>query len=197
MVNFVRSINKYLSVVFLAAVAAWGSGCKTAGDGPLTYRLWDNGSRSYCEPVANPDLALSEVPSKRDILVEYNAISDQHDGVRRLAYLLEANRGRIAAGKAPHFINPKRYEDLKAIPNFVSANCYALVGTNGQTFTLYQQGREPESFILPDYRDDHNTLVRAALTPFAVVGDAAVVSTCAAIVAWYMCANNGDAITLR
>ena len=176
-------------------MAAWGSGCKTAGDGPLTYRLWDNGSRSYCEPVASPDLALSEVPSKRDILVEYNAISDQRDGIRRLAYLLEANQGRIEAGKAPHFVNPKRYHDLLAIPNSISTRCYALVDTNGRAFTLYQQGREPESFILPDYQDDHNTLVRAALTPFAVVGDAAVVGTCAAVFVAYAYAN-GNA-TLR
>ncbi len=190
-----RSIKKSLGILFAVAMAALGSGCQSAGNGPLTCRLWDNGARSYCEPVANPDLALSEVPYKKDILVEYNAISDQHDGIRRLAYYLEANQKRVEAGKAPHFVNPKRYHDLTPIPNSVSTNCYVLTGTNGQAFTLYRQGREPKSFKLPDYRDDHNTLVRAALTPFAVVGDATVISTCAAVFLAYAYAN-GDA-TLR
>ena len=176
-------------------MAALGSGCQSAGNGPLTCRLWDNGARSYCEPVANPGLTLSEVPSQKDILVEYNAISDQHDGIRRLAYYLEANQKRVEAGKAPHFVNPKRCHDLTAIPNSISTNCYVLTSTNGQTFTLYRQGNEPESFKLPIYRDDHNTLVRAGLTPFAVVGDAAVVGTCAAVFVAYAYAN-GDA-TLR
>jgi len=170
-------------------MAGWGSGCESVKDGPLTYRLWNNGARSYCEPVVNPDLTLSEAPSKRDILVEYNAISDQHDGGRRLAYLLEANQERIARGKAPHFVNPEKFQHRTAIPNFVSTNCYAVLGTNGQTFTLYRQGHEPESFNLPDYRDDHNTLVHAVLTPFAVVGDVTVVTTCAAVFVAYAYAN--------
>jgi hypothetical protein len=191
----VRSIKKSLVILFASALAALGSGCESANNGPLTCRLWDNGVRSYCEPVANPDLTLSEVPSKKDILVEYNAYSDQHEGVRRLAYYLEASQKRIEAGKAPHFINPKRYHDLTAIPNSVSTNCYVLTSTNGQAFTLYRQEGEPEFFKLPDYRDDHNTLVRAALTPFAVVGDATVISTCAAVFLAYAYAN-GDA-TLR
>ena len=186
-----------MSLLFAVAMAALGSGCESANDGPLTCRLWENGARSYCEPVANPDLALSEVPSKRDILVEYNAISDQHDGIRRLAYYLEANQGRIESGKAPHFVNRNRYHNLTAIPNSVSTNCYVLTSTNGQTFTLYRQGSEPESFKLPIYRDDHNTLVRAGLTPFAVAGDAAVVSAFAGVYVWYMYANNADAVTLR
>jgi len=192
--NFVRSIKQSLSILFAVALAALGSGCESAGNGPLTCRLWDNGVRSYCEPVANPDLTLSEVPSKKDILVEYNAYSDRHEGIQRLAYYLAANQGRIEAGKAPHFVSPTRYHDLTAIPNSISTNCYVLTSTNGQTFTLYRQGHEPESFKLPDYRDDHNTLVRAALTPFAVAGDVTVISTCAAVFVAYAYANGNGTI---
>ena len=186
------SFKRHLSILLAGILAGLGSGCETAKNYSLTYKLWDNGARSFCEPVANPELALSAVPFKGDFLVEYNAISDRHDGVRRLAYFLEANQQRINAGKAPHFVNSGRYRNLQAIPDSVSTNCYVISSEYGQAFTVYRPGCKPQSFKLPDYRDDHNTLVRTTLTPFAVAGDATVVGVAAAVLVAYACANGGE-----
>lgn len=188
------SAQKFLSLLLAALVAGLGSGCESVKQCSLTYKLWDNGVRSYCEPVADPELALFEAPSKPDILVQYTAISDRHDGVRRLAYFLEANQRRIVAGRAPHFVNPKRCLNLQPIPKGASNNCYFIAGGNGQTFTLYRQGREPQCFNLPDYRDDHNAATRAALTPLAVTGDAVLVGAVAAVIAAYALAEGNSTI---
>jgi hypothetical protein len=157
----------------------------------LTYKLWDKDVRSYCQPVANPELTLYEAAPSRDVLVEYNALSDRDDQIKRLAYFLEANQTRIAAGKAPHFVDPKLSRTLVVIPNEVSTNTYAILGTNGWTFTLYRPGREPEICNLPTYRDDHNTAGRVALTPLAVAGDATIVGVVAAVIMGYAYAQDG------
>jgi hypothetical protein len=173
-------------------------GCETVRDYSLTCRLWDGEVRSYCEPLSNPDLALYDAASKKDVLVQYNSISDRQEGIRRRAYFLEANRARIQAGKAPHFVHRKPRPGWPAIPvsgqpapvgDSVSTNIHARM--SGKSFTLYRQDQLPETCPLPDYRDDHQVLMRAALTPFAVTGDAIMAGTVVGLVAAYCYVASG------
>lgn len=181
------------SQVFLAvAVAALGCGCKSVQERSLTYKLWENGVRSYCEPLPDPELALFDAASKNDVLVQYSAVSDRHDGVLRRSYFLEANRARVLAGKSPHFFHRKPHENWAAIPvngqtpsstRSVSTNAYATA--NGKDFTLYREGRPPEPCQLPDYRNDHNTLQRVALAPLAFAGDVVIFGSVIGFVSGY------------
>jgi hypothetical protein len=188
-----------LSQVFLAVMlAALGCGCKSVQDCSLTCKLWENDQRSYCEPLSDPELALFDAASKNDVLVQYSAISDRHDGVLRRSYFLEANRARILVGKSPHFFHGKPHDDWQAIPVngktppaacSVSTNAYATA--NGKDFTLYWQNRPPEYCQLPDYRDDHNTLQQVALTPLAFAGDVVIFGSVISFVAGYEYLQSG------
>lgn len=173
-------------------------GCETVRDCSLTCKLWDGEVRSYCEPLADPALALYDAASKNDVLVQYNAVSDRLEGVRRRSYFLEANRARIQAGKAPHFVHRKPRANWPAIPvngrpalvgGAIATNMYAQV--SGRSFTLYRQDQLPETCPLPDYRDDHQLLMRAALTPFAVTGDAIMAGTVIGVFAGYCYLQSG------
>ena len=186
--NILRRCQVFLAV----AVAALGCGCKSVQECSLTCKLWQNDQRSYCEPLPDPELALFDAASKNDVLVQYSAVSDLHDGVLRRSYFLEANRARILAGKSPHFFHGKPHENWEAIPvngkrplvgYSVSTNAYAAA--KGKDFTLYRHGQPPESFQLPDYRDDHNALQQVALTPLAVIGDVVIFGSVVGFVAGY------------
>jgi hypothetical protein len=183
-----------LNVLLAVLLAGAGGGCETAKKASFTYKLWDKDVRSYCQPVANPELALYMAKSPPDVLVEYNALSDRNDQIKRLAYFLEANQTRIAAGKAPYFVDPKLSRNLVAIPHQVSTNTYAVLGTNGWAFTLYRPGGELEVCNLPTYRDDHNTAGRVALTPLAVAGDATIIGVVAAVFMGYAYAQSGGTV---
>jgi hypothetical protein len=183
-----------LNVVLAVLLAGLGGGCETAKNASFTYKLWDKDVRSYCQPAANPELALYEANPPRDVLVEYSALSDREDQIKRLAYFLDASQKRIAAGNAPQFVDPKLSRKLTAIPKQVSTNTYALIGTNGWTFTMYRPGREPQVCNLPTYRDDHNTAGRVALTPLAVAGDATIIGVVAAVFMGYAYAQDGGPV---
>ena len=193
--------SKCLPIFLAATLTGLGCGCETAKDYSLTYKVWDNDERSYCEPLANPDLTLFEVESKHDVLVQYTAISDRHDGTLRRSYFLKASGARIAAGKSPHFVRVKPGRDWKAIPingrpplaNYsVSTNIYAKA--TGKFFTLYRQGRQSGRHQLPDYRDDHGAWERAALTPFAATGDVVMLGAVVGFVAGYEYLQSGGPI---
>ena len=173
--------SSVLPYVLAGLLAGLGTGCETVEHTSLTYKLWDSGTLSFNQPALNPDLAMYQVPAQHDILVEYYAMSDRHDQVRRQAYFLTASEPLIAQGKRPHFVDPRRFSDVQAIPKVVSTNEYFLANTNGQAFTLFRPGQIPERHNLPFYQDDHSTAGRVALTPFAVTGDVVMVGACAGV----------------
>ena len=181
-------------VALVVLLAGLGGGCETVEDVSLTYKLWDKDTISFCQPAPNPKLAVFNVPAQHDFLVEYDAISDQHVKVSRLAYFMDTSEARIEQGKAPHFIKPGQFPNLQPIPYEVSTNEYVLVSTNGTSFTLFQPNQPPEHHDLPFYQDDHWSATRVALTPFAVTGDAVLVGACAGVMAVWMLCENGTAI---
>jgi hypothetical protein len=187
-----KSILRHSRVFLTVVLAALGCGCKSVQECSLTCKLWENEVRSYCEPLPNPELVLFDAASQNDVLVQYSATSDRHDGVLRRSYFLEANRARVLADKSPHFFHGKLHESWKAIPvngqtpSFArSVTAYAYATAEGKDFTLYRQSRPPEPCQLPDYRDDHNTLKRAALTPLAFAGDVVIFGSVIGFVAGY------------
>jgi len=182
-------------VALLVFLAGLGGGCQTVEDHSLTYKLWDKGNISFCQPAPNPELALFKVPAQNDLLVEYNALSDQKVKISRLAYFMAASEACIAQGKAPHFIKPGQFPNLKPVSHEVSTNDeYVMAGTDGKSFMLFRPNQNPERHDLPFYQDDHWSVTRVALTPFAVTGDAVIVGACAGVMAVWMLCENGTAI---
>ncbi len=178
----------------LGLLAALGGGCQAVEDNSLTYRLWDKGNISFCQPAPKPELALFDAPGQKDILVEYNALSDSHVQVTRLAYFMQAGEARIQRGKAPHFIKPGPLGDFRPIASQAATNDYFLAGKDGKSFTLFRQNQPPEQHNLPFYQDDHWSVTRVALTPLAVTGDAVIVGACAGVMAVWMLCQNGTCI---
>lgn len=188
------SCARWREVVLLVLLVGLGGGCETVEKVSLTYKLWDKDTISYCQPAPNPELAVFKAPAQNDILVEYDAISDQQVKVSRLGYFMDASEARIEQGKAPHFVNPANYSGWRPIPHGVSTNYYILKGTDGKSFTLFRPNQPPEHHDLPFYQDDHWPVTRVALTPVAVTGDAVMLGACGGVLAvWALC-ENGTAI---
>ena len=194
------STKKCVNIILASLMAGLGFGCKSVEDISLTYQLWDSGGNNYCRPQANPELALSEVASQNDILVEYNAINSRHDGVRRLAYFLIANQARINEEHPPHYIDPQKYHDTKRIPvvsqkslkaGDVPANYYATVEAGGRSFTMFYPGQKPEFYKLPLYKDDPVPFGKVALTPVTLAEDATLFGIFAGIIGGLMWVQGG------
>jgi len=171
----------------LVALAAVACGCQSVRECSLTGRLWEHGTRSFCQPLANPNLALFD--AKTDVLVQYSAISDRHDGVLRRSYFLDANRDRINAGKAPHFYHWKPHRDWASIPVNArpseDANILYFAMAGGKSFTMFRPERPPEVCQLPEFCDDWEPWPRVALTPLAVTGDVLIFSAVVGFVSGY------------
>ncbi len=194
------SAKQCVNVLLASLMAGLGGGCTIVKDHSLTYELWDSGGHNYCRPQAAPELALAEVFSQNDILVEYNAISRRHEGVRRLAYFLIANQARINAGQPPYFINPKKYHGGKGIPvvsrkslkaGDVPASGYATVEAGGRSFTLFYPDQKPELYKLPIYRDDPVPIGKIAMTPVTLAEDATLFGIVAGIIGGLMWVQGG------
>jgi len=181
-------------VALLVLLAGLCAGCETVENVSFTYKLWNNDLPSHSQPTANPELAVFTAPAHHDMVVEYNAISDKNLRVVRRAYFLAASQDQIARGHAPNYVSPGKVSGLQPIPNQVSTNEYVLAGKDGKTFTLFRANQPPESHSLPFYEDDHGTLSRVALTPVAVVGDAAIVGACGAVIAAIVLCEGNTAI---
>ena len=193
--NFFQRLK--LAVVFCPVLLL--AGCETARDYSLTYKLWDNGGlRSFDEPSPEPRLALFDFKNGNDVLVQYDSVSDKHNGIERRAYFLQPNRARIEARKKPRFVNLSTVGGLKVIPVFSvettnkpSLEPYAVVASDGRQFILYRGNDNPELCKLPVYEDASGNLKRTALTPLAVTGDTLMVGGVAAFVGFILWVEAG------
>jgi hypothetical protein len=173
------------------------TGCETVENYSLTYRLWDNGNlRKWSEPAPDPKLALFEATNRADVLVQYEACSEQHSTVKRRAYFLRQNEARVAAGKPPELVALSAADELKPIP-VVDAqsgvanlppepHAYAIVNKEGRAFTLYRSLEAETTFDLPVYPETSGTPIRIVLTPFAVAGDTVMVGVVSAVVGFFV-----------
>jgi hypothetical protein len=173
------------------------TGCETVEKYSLTYRLWDNEDlRKWSEPAPNPNLALFEATNHADVLIQYDAFSEKRAAVMRHSYYLHLNQARIEAGTKPALLKPSAADGLKPIPvlpgpgtltnQALGLPAYATVTREGRAFTLVHPPEPPTTFDLPVYADTSGTPTRAALTPFAVVGDTVMVCLVSSVVAFFL-----------
>lgn len=137
-------------------------------------------------------MALHDTANGADVLVLYDACGGDSSRVKRRAYFLEANAGRIVAGKKPEFVSPSLADGMKPIPILPAQaavtnappapDIYAVATLESRRFTLYRPGQSAETFVLPVYCESAGRAARVALTPFAVAGDTFIV----AVVAGYI-----------
>src|SRR2546427_5891046 len=92
------------------------SGCETARDYSVTYKVWNNEEwRHFAGPAPDPHLALFETANGNDILIQYDEMSDTSGRIRRRAYLLYPNLERIRENKRPDFVKPAPANGVKPI----------------------------------------------------------------------------------
>jgi hypothetical protein len=174
-----------LPIVFCSMLIL--AGCQTDRDHSLTTKLWnDRNRRSIEEPSPQPNLSLFEVTGGKDVVVQYDEMTDQPDLVTRRAYLLNENQKRIAARKKPVFVKPSSTDGLKVIPvvsteidNTPNLEDYAILSKDRLKFTLHRKGMSPQQFDLPVYQEVSGIVkqvtldpLRVAVTPITVTRDA-------------------------
>ena len=199
-------VRHYTGAAILPLAAAGlllvGAGCQTVEKYSLTYRVWNNADwRKFSEPAPNPHLALFESTNRADVLVEYDALSEKRSTLKRQAYYLEENEGRIAAGKKPKLVPPSVAGGMQAIPvlptpvaatNLPPARAsYSVLTKEGRAFTLYRSAAPEGKFDLPVYAETSGTATRLVLTPFAVAGDTVMVGAVAGLAGFFLWVQSG------
>ena len=142
-------------LVFGLAVLILGNGCATKA-------LWDsNDLEAWNQPAENPNLRLFQANPPADTLVVYDEYSERHDASHTRAYWLNENQKLIAGNHAPHFVSTNSEFYLKAVPVLAKSPAevdlvaapYAVVATNGRSFTLFSDTANGNSHDLPFYND--------------------------------------------
>jgi len=177
------------------------TGCQTVEKYSLTHRLWDSSEWvKFNEPAPNPNLALFETSDGRDVLVQYDALSEKRSTVQRRAYYLRRNQEAIAAGNKPKFVKPLATEGMKRIevlPLNTETNRlpgvagYVAPNEGGRRFTLLRPNESDAAFELPVYAETSGTVTRVVLTPLAVAGDTVMVGGVAAFVGFFLWIQSG------
>jgi hypothetical protein len=153
-------------------------------NGCATRALWQNGAlEAWRQPAGNPNLHLFETKPPGNLLVVYDEYSERHDANRTRAYWLKENQKLIADRHMPHFVSANSAGGLNSIPVFSPATNqfsfppvpYAIVSTNGQSFTVHSGNGAITSYDLPCYNDGKGKVEKFVLTPAAVTADATIV----------------------
>jgi hypothetical protein len=154
------------------------SGCTSA--------LWEKERFARCHwPASPPNLRLFYSETARDVLAEYDEASQGTTAVQRRAYWLEPNARAVAAGRPPRFVSLTNAQDLVVVPvtdnpasppSAADRGLYAVVSTNGQSFSLCPGQKEPTVCGLPVYYTGSGQRVKQVLlTPFAVATDVTII----------------------
>ena len=177
-------------------------GCETVQKYSISYNLWSNGEMSsFAEPASEPRLALFANQRGENVLVQYDETSEKNESVRRRAYFLEPNAARIAQHDKPRFVDLQAAATMNPVPQTqMQASVTNVVpgqtpvtawAGNGRDFSLLRNGAVDGPYALPVYRESNGTLIRVALTPFAVAGDTVMVGLVAALAAFIMACEGG------
>jgi len=153
------------------------------GNGCATKALWENGNlEAWNQPATNPNLRLFVANQKDDLLVIYDEYSDRSDTTHTRAYWMKKNQKLIDQRNSPHFITTNTYVGFTALPVFPASTNqinspppYAIVTTNGQSFTLHLDNGSIESHDLPCYNDQKGKVEKFALTPLTAAADITIV----------------------
>jgi hypothetical protein len=163
------------------ALFVFGLFLLTLGNGCVTHELWKNDNlEAWNQPATNPNLRLFTTSQKDDLLVVYDEYSERNDKTHPRAYWLKENQNIIDQRKFPHFISTNTF-GFAAVPVFstgtdpINLPLYAVVATNGQSFTLHLDNGSTESHDLPFYNDQKGKVEKFALTPLATAADVTIV----------------------
>jgi hypothetical protein len=185
---------KYGWIILMVCQAFLLSGCTSA--------LWENDRFARCHWAANPpNLKLYYSESARDVLAEYDEQSEGAPAVQRRAYWLEPNAIKVTTDRKPRFVPIAKGRELAVVPvtdnpNNASASSYqglyAVVATDGQSFSLCLAEKEATVYKLPVYHAGSGQKVKQVLlTPFAVAVDATLVGAVLAVVVAHAEAERG------
>jgi hypothetical protein len=188
--------SKFGILAFIACQAVFLSGCTSA--------LWERERFAHCHWSANPsNLRLYYSAPAQDVLVEYDETSENSTAIKRRAYWAERNADKVAAGVQPRFVSGSAAQDLPVVPVIDASassptssyqGLYAVVATDGLSFTLYPGDKEPVIYKLPAYfAGPGQRAKQVLLTPFAVAVDATLVGAVVAVVAIAAEAESGGA----
>jgi hypothetical protein len=168
----------FARIVLLVAASLALGGCATPA-------VWKEGQFArYHEPASPLDVRLFYSAEAKDVLVDYVEIRDNDAKIHRRAFWLEPNVKLLHERRHPHFVSLKAEPGLTPIPlsppaatvHPVYSNevLYALVSTDGRTFTLYSSGKKIGAYDLPVYRDASGRVKQVLLTPLAVTADVTI-----------------------
>ena len=173
-------------------------------NGCCTSALWEKERFARCRwPADPPNLRLFYSEPAKDVLAEYDEVSQGTTTVQHRACWLEPNALAIAADRQPRFVSVANTRDLVVVP--VTNNLagpppsayhglYAVVSTNGLSFSLCLGEKEPTVYALPVYFTGSARRVKQVLlTPFAVATDLTIVGGVVVLIACYIEASNPEA----
>jgi hypothetical protein len=137
------------------------------------------------------------------VLAEYDEASQGTTTIQRRSYWLEPNALAIATDRQPRFVSCANAEGLVVVPvtdNLTNPppsayrGLYAIVSTNGQSFSLCLGQKQPTVYALPVYFTGSGRRVKQVLlTPFAVATDLTIVGGVVFLIACYIEANSLEA----
>ena len=158
------------------------TGCTSS----FTYKVWNTGEfRHVREPATHPAPAVFYEPHRKDFLVAYDSVRDGGDDPRRLHYFVGENENRVSERRKPHFTSTKGAA-LIAVPLNDSAH-QLPTATFRNELTIYTVAGVIGPDPLPVFEETNGNTTRVLLTPFAVVGDATLVSAILALFAVFAC----------
>jgi hypothetical protein len=174
--------------VLMGCLISFLTGCEDT----LTGQLWErDGALNHSGPAPYPDLKIYQTANHKDFVVQYDEVDEGNAIIKRRAYLLDANEGRVESGRRPHFIRIANLKRLEAIPvetnsapDAKTTNSAGLraVMVDYRHFVVLSNGDEIRSSFLPAYINRRDQAWRIALTPVAVTGDVVIVCAVTAAV---------------
>jgi hypothetical protein len=177
------SVRRWLFAL-LVTQTVFVSGCTSA--------LWDKNTFAHHYHPANPaNLRLFYSKERKDILVQYDELSDTDNKTRPCCYWLEPNTIRVNRERKPHFVSAKESEGLipipvtEAPPNSIPPGfmeLYAVARRDDDVFTLYSGKEQLDPYQLPTYIGASRRVKQILLTPFAVEFDATIIG---AVIGYY------------
>jgi hypothetical protein len=192
----VRLSRLFILGSLLLALGPLVTGCQSVKEETFTGRLWDDGSLvDHFEPAANSNVKLFRRGPDADLLVQYNEESESTGKSRRRAYFLFANQPRIERREKPVFVPVERAKGMDEVPvapdgsTEVTAETWAELSAQANSFKLVRGGAVEGPFILPVYVDKRSEAKRVLLTPATVTMDATVAGAYAGVAVWYALAH--------
>jgi hypothetical protein len=170
--------------------------------GCMTSALWQNDDlEAWRQPANKPNLQLFEGNSQTNLLVFYDECSERNNLVHTRAYWEKENQSKLDRKVRPRFAPFSSKDHLPSVPVFydpipagtkLPPGLCAVVATNGQSFTLFNDNFAIGSHSLPVYNDGKGRTEKIALTPLAVTADATIVGPVIAGAIVYCLASSDD-----